>query len=241
MNGVEQAARYAFPPNNYGYCGPKLFVSILKNKHSNAILKNELKKFKVHYAYLSLIAKANNLKPFDKKVVHAFWIGNELLENVSSSMLRRFIVRSLFPKGKARAKMLAANLPKGLVPHHSFNSLYVNFVTGKVKRSIKNYDSCCITFGKVLSISNSSALVLRHAVAYKKGKFILEERKCKIALERRGVRFVSNLKKGDIVSVHWGLAIEKLGKSDFMLLKKYTQKNIEALNAANQNSKNKCR
>jgi len=102
MNGVELAARYAFAPNCHGYCGTPSFSRVLKSGNTEA-MENELKKFRAHYAYLTLIARANALEPFDKKAVEAFWIGNRLLESVSTQSLRRFIARDLHaPKNCAK-------------------------------------------------------------------------------------------------------------------------------------------
>jgi hydrogenase maturation factor len=51
-----------------------------------------------------------------------------------------------------------------------------------------------------------------------------------VALERGGIRFIKNLKAGDTVSVHWGMAIEKLSAKGERALMEYTNKNIRAIN-----------
>ncbi len=229
MNGAELAARYAFPPNSLRYCGQPTFIAALRSGKPRA-LEKELKKFTAHYGYLSLIAAENGLKPFDVRVVRAFWTGNRLLENVSAAAMRHFIARII--KGRARARKLAENLPAGIMPHHSFNPLYVNFVSGKVARSISNYDSCCVTWGRVLSLSGTSATLRRHSIARESGRFVLRPRTATVALEKNGVRLVGALKKGDLVSVHWAMAIERLAPEQSAALKKYTLKNIAALNYA---------
>ena len=235
MKGAELAAKYAFPPNRHGYCGKSTFRKVLSSylagKTRTKPLKDELKKFKAHYRYLSLIAKENNKKPFDLEVVRAFWTGGRLLDRISQKTLRRFVEHDLFgSRQKKRAKTLAENLPKGILAHHSFNSLYINFVTGKAERSMKNFDSCCITYGKILSVSKSTAVVMRHSIDKKDGIISIKSKKERIALERNGVRFIGALRAGDIVSVHWGMAIEKLGPKELRALKHYTKKNLDALN-----------
>jgi len=234
MNGVELAAHYAFPPNSFGYCGGRNFRRILQSGDGKA-LGREMKKFRVHYAYLSLIARENGLEPFDKKVVEAFWIGNRLLENVSGESIRRFIRRDLFRNKSSRAKSLAKNLPEGILPHHSFNPLYINFVTGSVARTIKNYDSCCVTAGRVLSVSERSALVRRFSIAWN-GAFCIRKRKDRVVLARNGIRLAGHVKTGDIVSVHWGMAVRKLRPKDYKALEKYTLSNIRACNDASKSN-----
>ncbi len=228
-NGVELAARYAFPPNSRGYCGRRSFIAALKSGNQRR-MEQELKRFTAHYGYLSLIARANDKKPFDLDVVRAFWTGNRLLGNVPPEAVRSFIPTII--KNPARAERLARNLPAGITAHHSFNPLYVNFATDKVARSVKNYDSCCVASGLVLSLSPDSALVRRHSVARKAGRLALVQKNERVALVKGGVRFVGALKKGDMVSIHWGMAIERLAPQQSAALKKYTQKNIAAVNDA---------
>lgn len=235
MDGTFLSGCYAFPPNNHGYCGrasfAKVLLGCLNNGKPKKTLESELKKFKVQHSYLSLIARENNLKPFDHEVVSAFWIGNSLLENVSYKALQNFISTSLFPKNSSRGKSLAKNLPKGLVPHHSFNSLYVNFVTEKVNRSITNFDSCCITSGKILSISGEKATLSRFSISKQDG-FKINKKISAIDLMRSGVQLVPQPQIGDILAVHWGMAVDKLSQKNENLLLKYTKKNINALNAS---------
>jgi len=232
MRGAELAARYAFPPNAKGYCGASSFVSALRNHLAGkaAPLEQELKKFKAHYAYLSLIARENRVEPFDLDVVKAFWLGNPLLRSVSRESLSDFIVSELFSgKQKSRAERLAARLPRGVVPHHSFNSLYINFVSGKVKKTVENYDSCCVSAGRVLSASGKKADVVRDSIAWD-GRFFLTKKTEKISLERCGIRFLDAVRPGDVLSIHWGMAIQRLKPSDATALNKYTRMNIDAIN-----------
>ncbi|MBN1169952.1 hypothetical protein JXA56_02925 [Candidatus Micrarchaeota archaeon] len=223
MDGVKLAAKYSFQPNNLGYCGTSSFVLAYKSGDLEKI-KKELKKFRAHYAYLQLIAKENNKDPFDLDVVKAFWIGNELLENIPYEALRDFVANELFPESP-RATSLAENLPEGLVPHHSFNSLYINFISDAVPKTIENYDSCCVTFGEVLSVSEK-AKINRNYIA--EGP-VLKQKTEEISLDIDGIRFIDSIKPGDLVSVHWGMAIQVLLPSDYALLEKYTKRNLLAL------------
>lgn len=234
MNGVELAARYAFPPNRHGYCGTpsfrKALAADLAGAGDTAVLKEELKLFRVHYAYLDLIARENGKDPFDLEVVRAFWIGNSLLERVRHESLREFIVDDLFEeKDRARAESLAEDLPEGALPHHSFNPLYVNFVSGRVRRSIRSFDSCCITFGTLSSVAGKTAKMDRSCVCWDRG-FALRSRKDTVYLESHGVRLAGALKAGDAVSVHWGMVVQKLCPGDLSALERYTKLNMDRLN-----------
>ncbi|MGV8085953.1 MAG: DUF6390 family protein [Candidatus Bilamarchaeum sp.] len=236
MDPTALASFYAFPPNNLGYCGhPKFYESLSAYLVSPSniniqALQSELKKFPTHYAYLNFIARENGLSPFDLKVVRAFWTGNSLLSNISYDSLKEFIKDDLFAgKFSSRVELLISNLPFGLVPHHSFNSLYIRFVSERVERSVENFDSCCITWGKVLKLSGNCALIDRMSVSYENG-FFLKNSICQVDLQRNKIQFLRDISVGDYLSVHWGMAIEKLSVENRDLLEKWTLVNISAIN-----------
>lgn len=216
------AAKYSFTPNSLGYCGTPSFVSLLQSGDREKIA-SELRKFHPHYAYLSLIARENGRRPFDEDVVRAFWIGNELLENVSHDSLKRFIARELLP-GQERAKRLSEGLPEGLLPHHSFNSLYINFVTDKVDKTIRNFDSCCVLPGKVLSVRGNGLQVERDCIEDGPS---MGKKKESVSLELNGTRFIDAVREGDLVSVHWGMAIELLSPDQADSIFRYTKRNAD--------------
>lgn len=238
MTGAELAALYAFPPNSLGYCGTGSFRDVLSSHLDSGgrakDLEGCLRDFRVHHAYLSLIARESGLRPFDEEVVKAFWLGNGLLEAVSRASLRRFITEDLFAnESAARARRLCDDLPEGILPHHSFNVLYVNFVTDKVARSVRSYDSCCVTWGEALDAKGQEARIRRRAITRGRYGFALEERNGTVRLERDGVRLIRDgpVKAGDALSVHWGLAVQRLSSRDAEALEKYTARNIDAINS----------
>ncbi len=237
MDGTLLAAMYAYPPNRLGYCGRapfrKALSESLRRGRATPGLRAELGRFHAHGAYLSLIAERTGLEPFDMRVVRAFWTGSPLLERVGREDLGAFIAHSLFKgRQRGRAGRLGANLPAGAVPHHSFNALYVNFVNPDVGGSIGNIDSCCVTAARIASVSGRRALAEREAIVRAKGGYGLAKRRCFIDLERGGMRFLGRPKPGDTVSVHWGMAIERLKRRDASALRRYTLKNIRAVSCA---------
>lgn len=218
------AAKYSFTPNSLGYCGTPSFVSLLQSGDREKTME-ELRKFHPHYAYLSLIARENGRQPFDDDVVRAFWIGNRLLENVCYDSLKRFVLEELLP-GQERAVRLSESLPQGLVPHHSFNSLYINFVTDKVEKTTRNFDSCCVLPGRVLSVEGNSLLLERDCIIEGPS---MGKKKERVSLELNGTRFLDTVREGDIVSVHWGMAIELLSPEQAGSIVKYTKRNADII------------
>ena len=99
--GLKTAVIYSLKPHQLGFCGPKnkntkkILADYLKGKYRNEKeVRRILGRFKTVASYYSLIAKANNLDPFDQKVVESYWLGSHLLDKVKISDLKRLIVKT---------------------------------------------------------------------------------------------------------------------------------------------------
>ena len=97
-----------------------------------------LQKFQAAYPYLKLIANSNNiLDPFDTRVVEAYWLGNELLDQVDLTQfcnsLRDRFAKQLNPKTLG---YLLSKPPLGARPHHSFHISDVHSRTGTLDHSL---------------------------------------------------------------------------------------------------------
>jgi hypothetical protein len=95
-------ARYAFGPNRLGLCGPEDWRSLLELGVAGAAeagsrameidrgLRDLAARFEGAYPYLQLIAAAHGIAdPMDRRVVDAYWIGNQLSDRVDPGLLRR--------------------------------------------------------------------------------------------------------------------------------------------------------
>jgi len=97
IDALKRACLYSIPPNKLGYCGPveswKVLNSFILNpiEQSEGEVKRLLAGFNALHPYLELIANANGLEPFDAEVIDAYWIGNQLLENVSYEEIQKSV------------------------------------------------------------------------------------------------------------------------------------------------------
>lgn len=225
-------AKYAYSPNKLGYCGPDNYRGIFDYcvaKQSDEGLVELLKGFEGAYPYLKLIAHANRLKdPFDKRVVEAYWIGNELLNNVSTQDFYDSIKNRFSKKiNKNAMKWLLTKPPAGAKPHHSFHVLDVYTKTGLIRSGIRTniletINNCLIMWGRVNHITCSAKHVTRVEIQYQpiilqKGKLVFGEKKEKI-IESLFIQ----PKNGDQVSFHWGKVCDILSEEELVNLKKWT-------------------
>ena len=84
-------ARYAYPPNQLGYCGGDDPGALLEQTSAGVVdggLRQALRAFEGAWPYLELIAAANGIDdPLDARVVEAYWLGSPLLERVGTTLL----------------------------------------------------------------------------------------------------------------------------------------------------------
>ena len=113
MPGPVLFARYAYPPNALGYCGPGDPAALLGMASEGADLEglsHLAAQFEGAWPYLELIAGCNGIDdPLDRRVVEAYWIGNELVTRVPTSAL----MASLDDRFERRAGRLLGSRDRG--------------------------------------------------------------------------------------------------------------------------------
>ena len=243
MNNIEFLFRYSFMPNKLGYCGPSnisdLILEYISNKDSSASerkefvgeqILNSLSKFEALGAYLRLIAGKNKLQWFDYRVAEAYWIGNELLGNVSAKDIRNLILNE-FSKpeflGSEISAKLAEKVPENVTAHHVFHVFNINSLTKKVPAVIENLDKCRISWGEVLRSSRANTLEISYT------PIVLENEKFVFGNETKKQihnYFNDKIVQSDVVSFHWDSFCEKLNTKKLENLKKFTLENLEAIN-----------
>nr|BFE74952.1 hypothetical protein GCM10020092_082530 [Actinoplanes digitatis] len=116
VRGTLLFARYAYPPNELGYCGPEGAAALLR-PDAPAEIARRARRFEGAWSYLEFIAASAGIgDPLDEAVVEAYWIGNELLDGVSAPDLVAWLGERFHgqPGGTWRTAGGRAT------PHHSF-------------------------------------------------------------------------------------------------------------------------
>ncbi len=235
--GLKIAARFGFRPHYLGLCGPKqarqqkLLQKFLQGEVSTRKMEAVFRKFLGAYSYYKVIARSNKIKnPFDKRVVSAYWIGNELLDKVKTEDLRKMIAREfvgpdLLPKEIALKK--AGAVPVGSKPHHSFHVLVIGSVTGSVDfKNTKLKDLCRIGWGRVKRVKAKSCLVEYQPLVGEKKIKLGKSVKKEIIWDKN---LVPKVKIGDWLAFHWDYSAQILTQKDVKNLRKYTLNTLNTL------------
>jgi len=241
--GLKLAAIYGLMPNRLGFCGPQtkqeqsliynFICGYKKRNFSERKIIEILKKFTGASTYYELIAKSNGIKNiFDFNVVKAYWIGNELLENITIDDLKKTVLEKYIDLGLVSKQIVQdkiRNISNNAKPHHSFNVYVLGAVSGNLIQEEKLLDLCRISWGRIRKILPSKnekktvEIIYKPIIKSAKGwKFGLETIK-KINWDSKIIR---ELEVGDWVSIHWNNVSECLNEEDVKNLEKYTLLNI---------------
>jgi hypothetical protein len=241
LAGALLFGRYAFPPNRLGYCGPDdnqaLLEQVSESRPDRGLLELE-RRFEGAYPYLCLIAQANEIPdPFDRRVVDAYWIGNELLDRVEAAPF----YESLSSRFRNRMKAsdftwLSRKLELSARPHHNFHVFDVYVRAGLMRNeradiAVETMDSCRISWGRVVAIEGPDLLVERPQLVLADGKLTLSEpRGCRVSRQLEGRGFVDGVNTDDMVSIHWNWACDVLDPDALSRLSRATQRSLALAN-----------
>lgn len=221
-------------PHELGYCGPcdadvskQKLRDYLEGKNISEIeVRKLLDEFKGAITYYKLIAEKNNISDYyDAKVIEAYWLGNELLDNVTVEDIKKmvrtdFVGPGLLTKEKAEEKI--SRFPQTGAAHHTFHIFFIGAVTNRVQLVGEAMDKCRPSWGEVKEI-----LSTENKVKVKTTKLFPKETEVEMEISWDKA-FVPKLEIGDLVTSHWGRISEKITEKDLANLKKYTMINYDS-------------
>jgi Family of unknown function (DUF6390) len=233
-------ARYAFGPNRLGYCGTDDHAAVFGHTAAREAepLRELARTFEGAYPYLELIAAANDIAdPLDRRVVEAYWLGNALTARVRERPLHRSLDARFHPRlGPVAWRWLEAAVPEGARPVHAFHVFDVfpriGLLRGEqVDNALAVMDSCRIRAGIVRAVVNGSLVVDLPRLELRDGHLVPGDARPEI-VERwqDGIGFVEEVRGGDVVSVHWGWACDRLSQTQLHNLERWTTAELRIAN-----------
>ncbi len=233
--------RYAFPPNELGYCGPSDSGELLGYGTTGVVdrgLAALARQFDGAWPYLELIAGALGVPdPLDHQVVEAYWVGNSLLDRVGISALGNSMEERFRRHSGRQFSLLAEGALAGGVPHHSFHVFGVYPWVGllgddrKADKALEVLDRCRIRWGQVVSVTGDQVLVRSQPLTWDGRSLGLGEPAVETAKRAvDGSGFVDELAPGDWVSLHWDWVCDRLSPRQLTNLRRYSLRQLEITN-----------
>lgn len=232
LTGPERFARYAYPPNLLGYCGPDgMSVDELVDAPAGD-LRHWATGFEGAWPYLSLIAETTGLgDPLHPRVVEAYWLGSSLLSDVplldfGTSLRDRFRARNpgAWPD-------LASQLVERAVPHHSFHVFCVYPWVGLLRAGHRDIalgvlDQCRIRVGNVVSSEPGLVHVATDTIVYREGRVV---RNAEPTVVTASVA-LGEVANGDWVTIHWDWVCERTDAAAAARLRAIESRHLHAAN-----------
>lgn len=239
--GAVRFARFAYPPNALGYCGPDDSLALFEYGSAGVVdggLRSLSEEFEGAWPYLELIASGPGFDPLSDEVVEAYWIGNALLDRVDvssfgSSMRDRFQRRA----GTAWESVADA-LDAGGRPSHGFHVFCVYpwvglMRSGLVQQPLHVLDRCRIRSGEVLELHGDEARVRTRPLVLNEDRLIIGPETVESVMWARGGQGLSpEIQRGDSVALHWNWVCERLDEQTRLRLEMET---AAVLRLANRN------
>lgn len=239
-SGAILFARYAYPPNELGYCGPEDSAGLLQYGASRVTdpgLALLARGFAGAWPYLELIAAVTGTRdPLDRRVVEAYWLGSPLLDGIdmatfAESLRERFRHRA----GKSWGN-LAEAIPEGAVPNHSFHVFgvypWVGLLDGQKGDSepLTVLDRCRIRWGQVIATRGEEVDVLSRPLTYDGHDVGLGAPRAETARAARSGLAMVGFRPGDWVSLHWGWVCDRLERRQLVNLRRGTLRQLAITN-----------
>lgn len=233
-------ARYAYPPNRLGLCGPADAPAL----HDGAVagadreLRELARGFEGAYPYLRLIADENGLPdPLDRRVVESYWLGGGLSAHVDPRALHRNVdLRFRQRLTVTDWRWLEEAVAAGSRPIHAFHVLEVfpraGLLRGGDPPIVATMDACRIRWGTIVSVHGGDLVVSAPRLELVDGILRLGRAQPEtVAGWWNEAGLLGGARPGDPVSLHWGWACDRLSPDQLDRLVGWTG---AALAVANQ-------
>ena len=238
-SGLQLFARYAYPPNQRGYCGPDEARSLIEYAAAGITdpgLAALAQAFHGPLPYLNVMAGVTGIAdPFDRRLVEAYWVGNAILDRVDVAAFGRVLDEGFRRRMGGGWGFFEEAIPAGGVPHHSFHVLavypWVGMLRGERAEPLEILDRCRIRWGTVLSVSEETAVVSSQPLQWDGRRlFFGVERPETVTLGSDGLSLAGAVGPGDTVSMHWDWVCDRLDPAAVGHLRTYTMRHLDMVN-----------
>lgn len=232
--GHAEFARYAFPPNELGYCGPASHSDLLRSVAATD-LAAYAREFDGAWPYLDAIADAAGVTdPLEAEVVRTYWIGGPLLAAVEPGVLLSRL-RAAFT---GQVTGMLDDLATGqALAHHSFHVFvvypWIRFLDRDPVKPVQVMQDCRISWGTVESVRGDHVTLSTRPLTFIDGTLALGAPVAALARWRRnGISLAPRPMPGGMVSVHWDWVCGALSDGQTADLDAATQMALDLVNAA---------
>lgn len=226
---LQLASRFTLPPNSLGYCGkntaPAKFISCAIAGHCTGVA-DELSKFIVLHPYLATLPAVTGQSKFSYANIEAYWLGNDQLSKAAPEHYQ-LLLKNFSRQGVPGwlVKELDAKPPKKFIPFHLFQILHVGVgrASGSVPFNLHTINNCMIRWGPVTKITSAQLTIKLNSLKQTLNRYQLTTQTDTFPYRPD---FLSGLKVGTVVAVHWRQVVKILDPAEITHLSYWTRQVI---------------
>ena len=238
--GGRRFARFAWPPNHLGHCGPATdgeLWGFATGEPLTGGLVDLARGFEGAWPYLELLAGLAGVDdPRDERVVEAYWVGGGLLDRIDLAEWCWHLHDRFRLQVGGEWERLVAGATAGGRPTHAFHVFCVYpwlglLRTGVVDEPLEVMDRCRIRPAVVEAVVGTTAVVRTRALAWQDGLLHLAApTQLVVDVAADGRTPVAGVAPGDTVALHWGWICERLAPRQERALQAETARHLAIAN-----------
>lgn len=236
--GLRLFARFAYPPNALGYCGPA-DTTLACELTRDALAVDEFRHWAADFAgawpYLESLAGTFKADPLDRVVVEAYWLGDPRLGDVDTLPWGNSIQDRFRHRAGPGWKAIDAAVNLGGVPNHAFHVFCVYpwvglLRSGSAAPALRVLDQCRIRWGTVEARIGRELVVRSQPLAWD-GRFLsLAPPRTELVELPIDPDFRAP-DPGQVVAMHWNRVCETLTQNQLTRLRHCHDRHLAIVNA----------
>jgi hypothetical protein len=217
--GAVLFARYAYAPNDLGYCGPAESAALLElgsTGRTDADVVGIARRFSGAWPYAVLLAElAGIADPLDEQVMRAYWTGGALLDDVDAATFGVKLLDRISSRAGHYWGHLTPDLLDEAAPTHGFHVFgvypWTRLLDQLPEQALPVLDNCRIRWGDVVGVDAEHVIVTSRRLAWDGAQLALAEpAEERVRFDYGGSRFVGEPSGGDCLALHWDTVCERI-------------------------------
>lgn len=233
--GTEMFARYAFAPNQLGYCGPPEVATLQKGTAEE--VREVAKRFSGAWPYLQVLSRMTGIAdPLDYRLVESYWLGGGIAAGLDPVEFADALLAVIGPRAGHYWSHLTADLAVEAAGNHCFHVFGVYPWSRLLGRGMDQHplhvlDNCRITWATVLSREGDHVEASCRRLTWDGHALELSAPSAqRLDIWANGYSAVPDVAAGDEVAVHWGRVCGRLDPDQVRALQDSTARQLDLTN-----------
>jgi hypothetical protein len=232
-------ARYAYAPNELGYCGPteaQALFDLGVTGETTADVHSIARRFSGAWPYAALLAELAGIDdPLDEQVMRAYWTGGPLLETVDPADFGTKLLDVIAAQAGHYWGHLTQDLLHEAAPTHGFHVFgvypWTRLLAELPDQPLHVLDNCRIRWGRMIGVDGDHVVVSSRRLTWDGavlGLAVPAPERVRLAVDGRA--FVPDAAPGDWLALHWDSVCERLTEPDLRWLRRCTSWQLQVTN-----------